>query len=80
VNIAEETYDDAWLSTQVTFIERQLRTEFPHVPSEHITQAVADATDRFRDAAVRHFLPMLIGRTARRTLRDREGRRRRSAA
>jgi len=68
VNVADEDYDDEWLSTQVAFVERQLRAEFRH-PAGHIAQAVAHATDRFRDAPVRNFLPMLIGRTARQAIR-----------
>lgn len=65
-----EDFGGRWLQAQVDVVERRLQGEFgDHVPAERVTEVVARALDRFRDAPVRNFLPMLISRNARSELR-----------
>jgi len=66
---AAEDHDERWLQTQAELIERALQAELgSRLPSARISEAVARATERFRHAPVRQFLPMLIGRAARQEL------------
>ncbi|HEX4866518.1 MAG TPA: hypothetical protein VFV32_02725 [Acidimicrobiales bacterium] len=66
----QDDYGEDWLRNQVGLVERSLSRDFGgHLSSERIADAVATATDRFRDAAVRPFLPVLIDRAARTQLR-----------
>lgn len=66
----QEDLGDDWLQDQVRFVERALLRDLgEHLPPHRISEAVAHATDHFRGARVRPFLPMLIGRAARQELR-----------
>jgi hypothetical protein len=39
--------------------------------SNEVEQLIAEAVDRFRSAAVRDFIPLLVSRSVQRTLRER---------
>ena len=67
-----EEYGDDWLRVQIEFVERQLVAEFDgRIAPDLIAEAVERGYERFADAPVRPFLPMLVGRQARHEVRAR---------
>lgn len=67
-----EEYGDDWLRVQIEFVERQLVAEFGgRIAPDVIAEAVERGYERFADAPVRPFLPMLVGRQARHEVRAR---------
>ena len=58
------------LSNALVVVAADLRARYPDAPPGLVRRCIDDALDRFRDARVRHFLPILIERRASDALRE----------
>jgi hypothetical protein len=58
---------------RILLLEHELERDYPKVPGDKVRAVVEQSWMQFLHARVRDFIPLLVGREARRQLRDLAG-------